>query len=318
MTSFIFAILFAHLLEPVVGRFQAWFHVSRGKSVAITYLAIFGGLLIFGITAGPRILDQGERLSEELPSLFERVKTGSIVWEFGGKQGWSAGTEMRIQNWLVEHQDEISETTRNVKTRLQQIAANLPWILLVPVLTVFFLKDSSKLRNSVLYTIGRSGNRAFLERVMDDLDTMLAEYVRAQLLLSLFAFIAYAAFLLTIRFPYALAAAAIGGVLEFIPFVGPLLTLGMLIAIAFLTGYPHWIVVMGFWVIWRGTQDYVNTPRVMSHGLDLHPLLALFAILVGGEVAGVLGIYLSIPCVAALQILWLNWADRMPEQKRAA
>jgi predicted PurR-regulated permease PerM len=225
---------------------------------------------------------------------------------------------MRIQNWLVEHQDEISETTRNVKTRLQQIAANLPWILLVPVLTVFFLKDSSKLRNSVLYTIGRSGNRAFLERVMDDLDTMLAEYVRAQLLLSLFAFIAYAAFLLTIRFPYALAAAAIGGVLEFIPFIGPLLTLGMLIAIAFLTGYPHWIVVMGFWVMWRVTQDYVNTPRVMSRGLDLHPLLALFAILVGGEVAGVLGIYLSIPCVAALQILWLNWADRMPEHKRAA
>src|ERR1051326_1186099 len=119
------------------------------------------------------------------------------------------------------------------------------------------------------------------------------------------------AFLLIARFPYALAAAAVGGVLEFIPFVGPLATLGVLIAIAFIAGYPHWIAVVVFWLVWRGVQDYVNTPRVMGRGLDLHPLLAIFAILVGGEIGGVVGIYLSIPCVAGLRIVWLNWTRRM-------
>src|SRR5262252_345363 len=79
--AFIFAVFFAHLLEPVVGRFQGWFHVSRGKAVAITYLAIFGGLAVFGITLGPRIVDQGQRLSETLPSLFEKIRTGSIAWQ---------------------------------------------------------------------------------------------------------------------------------------------------------------------------------------------------------------------------------------------
>ena len=119
------------------------------------------------------------------------------------------------------------------------------------------------------------------------------------------------------RFPYAFAVAAIGGVLEFIPFVGPLLTLGMLIAIAFLAGYPHWIAIVGFWLVWRGIQDYVNAPRVMGKGLDLHPLLVIFAILVGGEVAGVLGIFLSIPTFAALRILWLNRTRHTPERKAA-
>ena len=150
----------------------------------------------------------------------------------------------------------------------------------------------------------------FIEGVLDNLDKMLAQYVRAQLLLAFFAFIAYGAFLLIAGLPYALAIAAIAGVLEFIPFIGPLLALGILVSIAFLTGYSHWFVLVGFWAVWRGIQDYINVPRVMGEGLDLHPLLAIFATLVGGEVGGVLGMFLSIPAVAALRILWLNWTRR--------
>jgi predicted PurR-regulated permease PerM len=317
LIAFLFAIFFAHLLEPVVDRFQGWLHVSRGKSVAITYVAIFGGLLIFGLTAGPKTLNEVERLSQTLPSLFENFQTGNIAREFGGTHGWSMQTQARIQDWLVGHQESISTTAKDVEQRLRQLASNLPWVFLVPILAVFFLKDRSELRNSVLQLISRSERREFIEHVMDDLDTMLGQYVRAQLLLSFFAFIAYGVFLLIVRFPYALATAAIGGVLEFIPFVGPLLTLGIFIAIALLTGYSHWIAVAGFWLVWRGVQDYVNTPRVMGQGLDLHPLLAIFAILVGEQLGGVLGVYLSIPTVAALRILWLNWTRKSPTRKAA-
>ena len=73
--AFILAIFFAHLLEPVVGWFQGWLHVSRGKAVAATYLAILAGLLIFGLTVGPRIIQEAERL----PDLLERVQSGSIA-----------------------------------------------------------------------------------------------------------------------------------------------------------------------------------------------------------------------------------------------
>src|SRR5262249_7299425 len=151
--------------------------VSRAKSVAITYLAIFGGLAIFGATIGPRIVEQGQHLSETLPSLFEKIKTGSIAYQFGSQQGWSMQTEIRIQNWLIQHQDDISQAAQNVAWKLQQLAANIPWILLVPILALFVLKDSSKLRRSVLQLISHSHDRAFFEGVLDDLDTMLARYV---------------------------------------------------------------------------------------------------------------------------------------------
>src|SRR5204863_3812405 len=107
------------------------------------------------------------------------------------------------------------------------------------------------------------------------------------------------------------------GILEFIPIAGPALALVLILGIAFLTGYPHWLALALFWVVWRAVQDYVNTPRVMGEGLDLHPLLAIFAILVGGEMGGILGIFLSIPAVAGLRILWLNWTRRTVVPKAA-
>lgn len=310
---FIFAIFFAHLLEPVVGRFQRWLGLSRGKAVAVTYLAILVGLLIFGLTVGPQIIQQGQRM----PDLLQQVKSGNIAWQVGEQQGWSDATDARIQRWLIAHQADIERYASDITGHLGQIASNFAWVLLVPVLAIFFLKDRSKLGSSVVELISVSGNRNFLESILSDLDTMLAEYVRAQLLLAFFAFVAYGVFLLIARLPYAFAVAAIAGILEFIPIVGPLLALGIIVGIALVAGYAHWAVLIGFWLVWRAVQDYVNTPRVMGEGLDLHPLLAIFAILVGGEAGGVLGIFLSIPAVAALRILWINWTRRGLVRKAA-
>ena len=55
----------------------------------------------------------------------------------------------------------------------------------------------------------------------------------------------------------------------------------------------------------------------MGEGFDLHPLLTIFAILVGGEIGGVLGLYLSIPAVATARILWMNWSRRITVKKVA-
>jgi predicted PurR-regulated permease PerM len=301
--AFIFAILFAHLLEPVVGRVQEWLHLTRGKAVAAIYLVIAAGLLIFGLTVGPHIVRQGTRL----PALFENVKSGQIAWQVGSQQGWSSTTEARIQNWLAAHENDIQRYALDVTAHLAQLASNLAWILLVPILAIFFLKDRSKLSASVVELLSASANRNFLEKILADLDTMLAEYIWAQLLLAFFAFIAYGVFLLLVRLPYALAVGAIAGVMEFIPIAGPLFALALILGTAFLTGYEHWVWLAVFWIAWRGIQDYVNYPRVMGVGLDIHPLLAIFAVLVGGEVGGMLGIFLSIPAVAALRILWINW-----------
>jgi predicted PurR-regulated permease PerM len=85
---------------------------------------------------------------------------------------------------------------------------------------------------------------------------------------------------------------------------------------AILTGYTHWVVVLAFLILWRGIQDYVTSPYLMGRGLQLHPLAVIFGVLVGGEVAGVVGLFLSVPVMASLRIIWKAW--RLQQEAKPA
>jgi predicted PurR-regulated permease PerM len=117
----------------------------------------------------------------------------------------------------------------------------------------------------------------------------------------------YSAFLGVMRVPYALVLGTVGGLLEFVPVVGPLAAGLTIVSVALLMGYPHWLVLIVFLGIWRLIQDYVSSPRIMGESMELHPLAAIFGVMAGGEVAGILGIYLSIPVMASLRIVFRRW-----------
>jgi predicted PurR-regulated permease PerM len=197
--------------------------------------------------------------------------------------------------------------------RAAELGANIGFVILIPIFALFFLKDKSCLAGLALNLIDDPQRRHFLTTVFAQLDRMLAQYIRAQLILAALAMVAYTAFLSVVQFPYALMLGVTAGTLEFIPFVGPAITAVMLATIGFFSGYAHWLLVLVFVGVWRLIQDYVNTPYFMSEGLELHPLAAIFGILVGGEVFGIPGMFLSIPVLAGLRIVWHNWqVDAVP------
>jgi predicted PurR-regulated permease PerM len=74
------------------------------------------------------------------------------------------------------------------------------------------------------------------------------------------------------------------------------------------------VILLAFLGAWRLVQDYVVSPRVLGQSTELHPLAAIFGVLAGGEIAGILGIYLSIPVMASLRIVWRRW--RLYAEKR--
>jgi predicted PurR-regulated permease PerM len=156
--------------------------------------------------------------------------------------------------------------------------------------------------------------REFLQDVLHDLNEMLAQFIRAQLTLAALSFVAYSSFLGIMRVPYALMLGTAGGALEFVPVVGPLVTGVVIVMVAILTGYTHWPFLILFLALWRMVQDYVISPRIMGASVELHPLAALFGVLAGAEIAGVLGVYLSIPVMASLRIVWRRW--RIYAEKR--
>jgi len=109
--------------------------------------------------------------------------------------------------------------------------------------------------------------------------------------------------MLALGYSNALTLGALAGMLEFIPVAGWVIAAGTIVT-AGLLGHSHWIWFLILLCVWRILMDYWISPRVMGHELEIHPLLAIFTVMVGGAVGGIIGIYLSIPLVATLRVIY--------------
>lgn len=310
---FLFAIFFAYLINPAVARLEKLVR-GRACAIAVIYLLLLLAVGLFFAVAGPRISRQSARLGEAFPGLMEKASSGQISGQIGAlaarlsaEHGWSAATQRRIQDFVSSHREDLYRFAQRVGVRVAEGAQEIWVLFLVPILAIFFLRDGESFHGVLLSLIPSRSQREFLEDVLNDLNQMLAQFIRAQLTLAALSFLAYTSVLGAMRVPYALMLGTAGGALEFVPLVGPLVAGVTMTVVAILTGYPHWPFLVLFLFIWRMVQDYVISPRIMGASVELHPLAALFGILAGGEIAGVLGVYLSIPVMASLRIVWRRW-----------
>jgi predicted PurR-regulated permease PerM len=303
LIAFLFAIFFAYLMEPAVSRLEKLLR-GRGRAIALIYLLLLAALATFVFFVGPRITHQATKLGETLPDLLKKVSTGTIAQEFGQEHGWSSPTQLRLQQLLVRNGNGITKMAENLGLWAAAEAKQAWVVLLVPLLAIFFLRDGKNFSNVLLTVVQSRHQRDFLQGVLDDMNRMLAQFIRSQLTLAGLSMLVYLLVLSVLKVPYALTLGTAGGVLEFIPVVGPLVAGIVMLSVAALTAYPHWALLLIFLVVWRLVQDYVVSPRIMGTSVELHPLAAIFGVLAGGEIAGVLGVYLSIPVMATLRIVW--------------
>lgn len=305
---FIFSILFAYLLEPLIRWLQPKLRNSRGLAILTVYAIGIIVLLTVGLLIGPRIVDEGRKLAKAAPNLYERVTTGNIAWQFGTRWHWSRETTEKVQEFVAGHREWVGQSVNSLAGRITELATNIGWIALMPILAVFFLKDKSKFGRAAQGLLEGYRERTFLRNILSEMDEMLAHYIRAQLYLAAISGAIYTLVLgLILRVPYGFVLGTIGGLLEFIPVVGPLIAALIILGIAITANYPHVLFVLIFLGAWRVTQDYVISPRVLGGRVELHPLAAVFGVLVGGEIAGVVGVYLAIPVMATIRILWRWW-----------
>lgn len=310
LVAFLFAIFVAYLLDPLVSFVEKKKRLSggsRSRAIAIVYLSLGILIAVLAILAGPKLVSEGRRLTGVLPVWVDQFTTGKIAWQIGIKHGWSINTQQQVQQWLMEHRQEIMKWAEHVGSYAAVLVVNTVWLILVPILAVFFLRDGRSFADNLIDVFDRRRQRQFLSALLNDLDIMLAKYIRSQLVLAGLTMVAFTSALSLMRLPYSVVLGVTAGVLEFIPLAGPLAAASLIVAVAFFTGYSHIIIVLLFLGIWRLLQDYVAAPRIMGKSVELHPLAALFAILSGAEIAGVIGVYLSIPIAATLRIFWRRW-----------
>ncbi len=328
IVAFIFAIFFAYVFEPIVTWLQNHHKFSRGsRGIAIAEVYLMLALICAAIAlgAGPYIATEGRQFVAAAPSLIDRIGSGKIVHEIAANRGWSYETQIRIEHFMRQHRREILNFVQEVGVRAGALFANAFWLALIPILAVFFLKAGKQMADSFLKgAVMTPKARLFLRSTLKDINDMAAHYIRAQLILAGLSLVAYTLVLGLSGVQYGVILGVFAGILEFIPIIGPLVGAITVLAVAYLTGFHYiWLLVL-FFGAWRVVQDYVNSPSLMHRSVRLHPLGVIFAVLAGGEIAGFVGVYLSIPLAAALQIFWRRWRIyyeeeelKSPEARRA-
>lgn len=304
LIAFLFAIFFAYLVDPAVSRVQKWTR-SRARAIAAIYLlflVLLGTLFFF---VGPRTAREARRLGDTWPALLDRVTSGALVQDIAKERGWGTETTQLFQKVLSD--PRLANMAQEVGIRIAEVAKQSWLLVVVPILAIFFLKDGRGFSEVGISLVQSRPQREFLQDVIADLNQMLAYFIRAQLELAALSLVVYTSFLAAIGVPYALVLGAAGGMMEFVPVVGPLVAAVVILGVALLMSYPHWLVLLLFLIAWRMLQDYIVSPRIMGKSMELHPLAAIFGVLAGGEIAGVLGVYLSIPVMASLRIVWRRW-----------
>jgi predicted PurR-regulated permease PerM len=301
------SLFFAYLLEPAIASVQEHsplFRRNRTSAIAQVYLI---GTLALGSLAyvfGPRLAAQAKSLNATVREMLQRLSSGGLATGPGVGHGLTAAQQLWIRDQLARHQDVIARLFERGATSVAYVAASSIWLLVIPILAIFILRDGPRVSETLIESVKSRGNpRA--ERILRHIDTMLARYIRAQLALAGLSFVFYSASMLVLGFPDAIALGLLGGALEFLPAVGWIVSAGAILTIGFLT-HAHWIWMAALLIVWRLVQDYVNSPRIMGSSLELQPLTVVFALMVGGQVGGIAGVYLAVPTVAVLRIVWLE------------
>ena len=183
LIAFLFAVFFAYLVDPAVSRIEKWVK-GRGRAIGVIYLLLVALLVTFFFFVGPQIARQAQRLSESLPKLLETVSSGQIAEQIGKEHGWSKLTRAQLAAFLATHRGDLLDLAQRIGLRVADVAKQAWLLIVVPILAAFFLKDARAFGEVLLSFVHSRPQREFLQGVLDDLNQMLAQFIRAQLLLA--------------------------------------------------------------------------------------------------------------------------------------
>ena len=305
---FAFAILCAYLINPVVRflqRHSLFFKNLRGPHVVEAYLAFIVVIVLLGHGLVPDFCKNAGRVLSAIPALTNEVSSGKIANNIGSNLGWADERADQMRVFLQRHRSNIERTLGELE---QAAPAAFAGILVIPILAIFFLSDGEKLANQIIDLMATNENHAAFESLASELHLMLQRYIRAKVILGGLSLVFCSIAMLLLGFPNAIALGILAGILEFIPVAGWMTAAATIVTAGVLT-HSHWIWMLALLAVWRILMDYGIAPRVMGHELEMHPLLAIFTLMVGGAVGGIIGIYLSVPIAATLRVVYRHFAS---------
>ena len=310
----VLSIFFSYLVAPLVDFVQRPMYIGgrsriipRGLAIIIVYIVLFFaiGLVIYFLI--PQVSAQFPEFKQQAIVYYQKIRSSTEnLSQYFRERRMPEGVGRYVDGLLAQG----GELVRLAFERMLGWIIFIPWLVLIPILSFFFLKDADAFRRSVLAMLPRGRLRWRGDEFFQDVNSTLAAYIRAQLTACLLVGIMCTIGFWALGLPSPLVLGLIASIFEFVPLVGPL-TIAILAALLGLLHSGFWVafLVLLFLGVLRVVQDYVIYPRIIGTGIHLHPLAVIFAILAGAEIAGVAGIFLAIPVIAVLTVTYRHWLE---------
>ena len=314
----VLSIFFAYLIAPLVDLVQQplrvrqkEYRIPRGLAIGIVYVIVFvgGGIALYLLL--PQLAAQFPEFKQQATAYYKTITGyGERISQYSKEHRIPEGITTALNNTVLGLIARGGEMATAAFEHVLGWIIFLPWIVLVPILSFFLLKDADSFRRSALAMLPRGRLRWRGDEFFQDVNSTLAAYIRAQLTACLLVGVLCSIGFALIGLPSPLVLGLLAGMLEFVPLVGPLVVAILVAVLAVLHwGFGMAVVVLLFLAVLRIVQDYVIYPRIIGQGIHLHPLAVILAILAGAEIAGVAGIFLAIPVIAILTVSYRHWLE---------
>src|SRR2546428_5277512 len=305
---FLWATILSYILLPVVGALERRFSLPRTVAALVVFVGllavIFGGARLIV----PRLTDNGRDLGNNWPALVANAE--QTISDTLDNLGLGDLNDAVVGPSLQDLERQLAGmASRNALPFVVGAGHFLLDFLIFLITTFLLLRDAPKLLAFVRRNLPRD-HRTDLLRVLGDTNAMLGRYIRGQLILVTLMSSVTTIGLTILGVPYSVLLGLTTGVLETIPFVGPI-TAGAIACLVAL-GHPNpfgWsqlayvAVVAVMYTILRHAEDYLVIPTVIGRAVRLHPAIVIFALLSGGAAFGLLGIVLAVPVAATLRLV---------------
>jgi len=312
LAPFVIALIISYVLNPIV-RLLNERKVPRTAAVLLIYAVFITSVVVVVMNLTPMFVKQLGELNEHMPEL--TVRAQGLFDGLNENRLVPESVRNGINNALLKAEDALSTFISNLVNGIGSTINTLMVAFIVPFLAFYILKDYQLIEKTVLATVPRTHRRNAIKLVID-IDTALGNYIRGQflvcLLVGLFAYLGY----WLIGMPYALLLASIVAVFNIIPYLGPFFGAAPAIIMASTVSLKMVLLVVLVNFIVQILEGNVISPQVVGRTLHLHPLLIIFALLVGGKLAGIIGLILAVPVFAVLKVIvqhiFIYYVQRKP------
>ena len=296
----VIALFLALALDPLVGLIQRRMHMRRGPAIGLAFLLVALAVIAVGWTFVQKLVDEVNGFVQATPGYVHELTHGR------GRLGFLESKYHIVER--VREQVKKGGTSRVLglsgvalsvtKSIISVVAATVTIVFLT-----FFMLLEGRAWMERLYSLVPEHSQPRWRRVGHDIYRTVGGYITGNILISVIAGVSITIVLLALGVPYAVALGLLVAVLDLIPLAGATVA-GIIVAlVAFLHSVPAGIVAVAFFIVYQQIENHFLQPVIYGRTVELSPLTVLVSVLVGAELAGILGALAAIPVAGGIQVI---------------